>query len=260
MLSSSPKSVSCLRRCTVCSGMFPLICSCLKWELMLDKDYDGKTVLMHAASSGRPAVFKQLFTVMNENIEEKKVSQNLTRCRDTILAFYFSFLYKPFRRYLLVWYAFDSNVTMEKFHFHLSRPAHHDKPRDISSPRYVRIATGTFGLHPDSLAPTPPRLASAYSQFIAHTLKDSDDGRTILMHAARSGNHRALSAVVLACKKRITPCEVRLRLSHVTLMLFLGPPSLRYRHASSSPPFSQRLDGVTRLESSKPPPSICAAG
>jgi len=84
MLSLRLKSASCLRRLNVCSGMFPLIWSCLKWELMLDKDYGGKTVLMHAASSGRAAVFKELFIVMNEHIEDKKVSQHLTRCRDTI--------------------------------------------------------------------------------------------------------------------------------------------------------------------------------
>ena len=95
---------------------------------MLDKDYDGKTVLMHAASSGRAAVFKQLFIVMNEHIEEKKVSQHLTRCRDTIYRSNFLCCTSRFVYMSSNGTCLTPALLGERFHFHLSRPTPHDKP------------------------------------------------------------------------------------------------------------------------------------
>ena len=74
----------------------------------------------------------------------------------------------------------------------------------LSNARYtVRICTS---FNPNSQLPTPHPAGRL--KLVAHILRTSDNGRTIIMHAARCGNHRSLSAIALACKKIIKLCQV----------------------------------------------------
>lgn len=65
---------------------------------MLEKDYERKTVLMHAAGAGNSAMFVELFRTMEEVMTPEAVSERHTSNQDIPLWGYRVFLFIGFPR------------------------------------------------------------------------------------------------------------------------------------------------------------------